>query len=527
MKFDKYFSKNKTKYKKVNVKILHTDGSVIFQQEGVTVPIGFSDGAAGILASSYFRHCEHSIEQVSHRISETIKGEGLFRGYFHNVESAEAFACELTWLLENQYCAFNSPVWFNCGLWHQYGLKGSVGQFAWDYDCNTAMEIQNSYKRPQVSACFIQSVEDDLMSIFDLAKNEAKVFKHGSGSGTNYSALRGKGEALSGGGSSSGVMSFLKMLDSAAGATKSGGKNRRSARLNALNVDHPEIEEFITWKSLEESKVRALTASGYDSSWQGEAYRSVSGQNGNNSVRVTDKFMAAVIDGSDWKLVNRTYCKVCRTIPATYLWEKICKAAWEVGDPGIQFHDTINKWNTLASVEPINASNPCCFVRDTLVETSIGPIPIGSLACMPDDKLPYAITYDIDTDMRVRKRILKAWCSGQTKELIEVTTSQGLVARCTPEHKWLTTDSQYISGQMLSIYPSVDIYIAAKHLSIGTELRSSSHVDNTVISIKKIVLDEPVDVYDIEVQHTHNFSVMDVNQITSVIVANSEYHGFK
>ena len=202
--------------------------------------------------------------------------------------------------------AFNSPVWFNLGLYHEYGIEGSGGNYAGDATAMRVVDTKDAYARPQCSACFIQSVDDDLMSIFQLMKNEARLFKYGSGTGSNFSKVRGRQEKLSGGGSSSGLMSFLEVLDKGAGATKSGGTTRRAAKMVCLDMDHPEIADFITWKSREEKKVAALIAAGYSSDFNGDAYRTVAGQNSNNSVRVNDEFMQAVEKGGKWQTRGRT-----------------------------------------------------------------------------------------------------------------------------------------------------------------------------------------------------------------------------
>jgi len=259
----------------------------------------------------------------------------------------------------HQIGAFNSPVWFNCGLHHEYGIGGSGGNFYFDPESRTVKATPDSYSRPQVSACFIQSIGDDLMSIFDLARNEARVFKYGSGTGTNFSKLRGRMEKLSGGGTSSGLMSFLEVLDRGAGATKSGGTTRRAAKMVVLDMDHPEILEFIRWKVREEKKVAALVQAGYSSDFNGDAYGTVSGQNSNNSVRVSDRFMEAVVGDGTWQTTLRTTGAVHETHRARELWREIAQAAWMCADPGVQYDDTIQTWHTCKATDRINATNPC------------------------------------------------------------------------------------------------------------------------------------------------------------------------
>src|SRR3989441_209999 len=281
---------------------------------------------------------------------------------------AEAFEAELSYYLVHQMGAFNSPVWFNCGLWHEYEIKGSGGNWAVDFATGTAYQTGDAYSRPQVSACFIQSCNDDLESIFNLVHDEARVFKYGSGSGTNFSKLRGKMERLSGGGTSSGLMSFLEVLDRAAGATQSGGITRRAAKMVVVDADHPEIRDFVQWKAREEKKVQALIAGGYPSDFNGDAYRTVSGQNANNSVRIKDAFMAAVDKNSAWETTQRTSGEMVDRLDARELWMEMAEAAWKCADPGLQFDDTINKWHTCKATDRIFASNPCSefvFLDDT------------------------------------------------------------------------------------------------------------------------------------------------------------------
>ena len=343
------------------------DGKVVFAMQAVEVPEGWSQLATDIVVSKYFRKAgvpttghETSVRQLVHRVAHTIRSAGEnFKGYFKTEEDAEQFEKELLHILLQQKGAFNSPVWFNCGLWHEYGIQGSGGSFAWNAEQAKPIEISNAYAHPQCSACFIQSVDDDLMSIFELVKNEARIFKYGSGTGTNFSKIRGANEKLSGGGTSSGVMSFLEVLDRGAGATKSGGTTRRAAKMVSLDMDHPEIEEFINWKFFEEKKVAALVAGGYSSDFNGEAYKTVAGQNSNNSVRITDEFMNAVERDGEWQTVNRVNGEVHKTYRARQLWEEIARAAWHCADPGVQFDTTIQTWHTCPETDRINGSNPC------------------------------------------------------------------------------------------------------------------------------------------------------------------------
>ncbi len=346
--------------------ITEPDGTAVFEMNDIEVPKNWSQLATDIAASKYFRKAgvpgkgyEYSVKQLVRRVANTIRIEGERMNYFDSPKDAEVFEMELTHLLVNQKGAFNSPVWFNCGLHHQYQIAGSGGNYYWNQKTNAIEMTADSYSKPQCSACFIQSVQDDLMAIFELAKNEARLFKFGSGTGSNFSSLRAKQEKLSGGGTSSGLMSFLTVLDRGAGATKSGGTTRRAAKMVCLDMDHPEIEDFVNWKVKEEKKVKALIDAGYPSDFNGEAYHTVAGQNSNNSIRVSDKFMNAVLDNSSWQTIARTTGEVVDTYKARDLFDQVAYAAWSCADPGIQFDDTINDWHTCPTTDRIHASNPC------------------------------------------------------------------------------------------------------------------------------------------------------------------------
>ena len=349
--------------------ITNPDGSIVFKMDGAEIPAEWSQLATDIVVSKYFRKAgihgdptkgEGSVRQVVHRIAHTIRTAGeQFGGYFATKKDADTFEDELTYLLVNQFGAFNSPVWFNCGLFHEYGIEGSAGNWAWDPATDQIVETENAYSRPQCSACFIQEARDDLMSIYDLMKAEARLFKYGSGTGTNFSVIRGRQEKLSGGGTSSGLMSFLEVFDKAAGSTKSGGTTRRAAKMVCLDMDHPEIADFITWKAREEKKAQLLIGAGMDADFNGDAYKTVSGQNSNNSVRVTDDFMKAAMAGGQWETRARTTNEVVDTYKASDLWNMVADAAWRCADPGVQYDSTINRWHTCPNTARINASNPC------------------------------------------------------------------------------------------------------------------------------------------------------------------------
>jgi ribonucleoside-diphosphate reductase alpha chain len=460
--------------------IRNPDGSTVFHADDVEVPADWSQVASDVLAQKYFRKAgvparlkrveeetvpswlwrsvadeaalkelpekdrhvgEHSSKQVFDRLAGTWTYWGWKGGYFDSEADASAFCDELRYMLAMQMAAPNSPQWFNTGLHWAYGIDGpSQGHFYVDFKSGKLVKSKTAYEHPQPHACFIQSISDDLVNeggIMDLWVREARLFKYGSGTGTNFSRLRGEGERLSGGGKSSGLMSFLKIGDRAAGAIKSGGTTRRAAKMVIVDTDHPDIEQFINWKVIEEQKVAALVTGSkinqrhlkavlkacvncegsdddcfdpdknpalrreikaarrngvpdpmikrviqfakqgykdidfpiYDTDWDSEAYLTVSGQNSNNTVRVTDEFLKAVEADGDWDLTWRTKPgKLAKTVKARDLWEKIAYAAWASADPGLQYHSTINDWHTCPASGPIRASNPCSeymFLDDT------------------------------------------------------------------------------------------------------------------------------------------------------------------
>ena len=367
-------------------RITNPDGSVVFEMEGAEVPAAWSQVAADIMVSKYFRKAgvpqldddgnpildedgspvtgsERSARQVIKRLTSTWRWWGEQHGYFAGEADATAFEDELAYMLLHQMAAPNSPQWFNTGLHHAYGITGTPQGFWYvDPDTEELVESPDSYSHPAPHACFINGIEDDLVNpggIMDLWVREARLFKMGAGSGANFSNIRAEGEPLSGGGKSSGLMSFLRVGDRAAGAIKSGGTTRRAAKMVIVDVDHPDVEAFINWKAEEERKVRALVAAGYSSDFNGEAYATVSGQNSNNSVRISNEFLQAVLDDADWELTARTDGSVMKTVKARDLWQQIAEAAWECADPGVQFHTTIQEWHTSPAEGEIRATNPC------------------------------------------------------------------------------------------------------------------------------------------------------------------------
>ncbi|MBL7739114.1 MAG: vitamin B12-dependent ribonucleotide reductase [Chitinophagaceae bacterium] len=354
--------------------IRNPSGEVVFEMTNVEVPRQWSQIATDILAQKYFRKAgvpqpdgslgrETSAKQVAHRLANCWRVWGEKYGYFASSADAQIFYEELVYSILNQMCVPNSPQWFNTGLYESYGIKGKPqGHYYVDQSDGQLKKSTSAYERPQPHACFILSVDDDLVNdggIMDLWVREARIFKYGSGVGTNYSNLRGEGERLSGGGSSSGLMSFLKIGDRAAGAIKSGGTTRRAAKMVCLDLDHPEIVEFINWKVEEEKKVAALIDAGYASDYEGEAYKTVSGQNSNNSVRIPNSFFDKLKAGEDWELTGRMDGRVMKKVPSRELWNQIAYAAWRCADPGTQYNTTINEWHTCPEGGEIRASNPC------------------------------------------------------------------------------------------------------------------------------------------------------------------------
>ncbi|HEX8677119.1 MAG TPA: vitamin B12-dependent ribonucleotide reductase, partial [Segetibacter sp.] len=354
--------------------IRNPSGEVVFEMKNVEVPAQWSQIATDIIAQKYFRKAgvpqpdgtmgrETSAKQVAHRMANCWRVWGERYNYFNSKEDAQVFYEELVYSILKQACVPNSPQWFNTGLYESYGITGKPqGHYYVDQNDGQLKKSTSAYERPQPHACFILSVDDDLVNnggIMDLWVREARIFKYGSGVGTNFSSIRGEGERLSGGGTSSGLMSFLKIGDRAAGAIKSGGTTRRAAKMVCLDLDHPEIVNFIDWKVEEEKKVGALIAAGYASDYEGEAYRTVSGQNSNNSVRIPNEFFEKLRTGEDWELTARTDGRVMKKVSSRELWNKISYAAWRCADPGTQYNTTINEWHTCPKGGEIRASNPC------------------------------------------------------------------------------------------------------------------------------------------------------------------------
>jgi len=359
-------------WKLVDTTITDAKGNTVFEQKDVEVPADWSETATKIVASKYFHGRgetrENSVRQLIGREVETIRAFGAIHGYFQSEEDAYAFEDELAFLLVNQYGSFNSPVHFNVGI-HRREPENKSNNWHWNPLLKQTVREGTGYHNPQCSACFINSVQDSMESILELAKTEGMLFKYGSGAGSNLSIIRSADETLSGGGTASGPLSFMRGFDAFAGVIKSGGKTRRAAKMVILNADHPDIEAFIACKGKEEEKAHALIREGYDGSGpDAEAYASIFFQNANNSVRVTDEFMEAALEGKDWNLTARKSGEVLKTVKAADLLHQIAKETWRCGDPGMQFDTIINKWHTSKATGRINASNPCSeymFLDDT------------------------------------------------------------------------------------------------------------------------------------------------------------------
>lgn len=344
------------------------NGKVLFEQTNCEIPADWSQLATNVVVSKYFygdpnnpKERENSVRQLIHRVTRTIADWGIADGYFDTPEDGERFYRDLTWLCLHQYGSFNSPVWFNVGLFHQYGVVGTKCNWRYNVEAGQLEQPENPYEFPQASACFIQSVDDNMEDIMRLATSEAMLFKFGSGTGTDLSTIRSSREKLSGGGKPSGPLSFMRVYDQIAAVVKSGGKTRRAAKMQSIKVWHPDIMEFIECKWKEEQKAHALIRQGYEANFNGEAYSSVMFQNANLSVRVTDEFMDAVRDDKMWK--TRWISDKCTVEPPTYkareVLDRMADCAWHCGDPGVQYDTTINKWHTCPNSGRINASNPC------------------------------------------------------------------------------------------------------------------------------------------------------------------------
>jgi ribonucleoside-diphosphate reductase alpha chain len=492
MKITRRFSKagqdvfSTVEWDKRTSRISNPDGSVVFEMTDAEIPRQWSQLATDIMVSKYFRKAgvpqvdsdgnplrdengnvikgpEKSARQVIHRLAGCWRHWGEKHGYFDTPEDAQAFYDELCHMLLNQMCAPNSPQWFNTGLNWAYGITGPAqGHFYCDPKTGEMTKGKDAYTHPQPHACFIQSINDDLVNpggIMDLWTREARLFKYGSGTGTNFSRLRGENEPLSGGGKSSGLMSFLKIGDRAAGAIKSGGTTRRAAKMVCLDLNHPDIESFVNWKVREELKVAAMVE-GFkllpkdqlevakklglklDFDFNGESYHTVSGQNSNNSVRIPNRFFKAIEEDGDWELINRTNGKVAKKFKARELWDQIAYAAWRCADPGVQYDDTINQWHTCPKSGRINASNPC-ITGDTRILTPGGIWRrIDQMIHLPSRVVTNLHHHEIHS-------IDGAFPTG-VKDVFELRTVGGYTLKVTSDHKIWTRTRGWVEAQELT-----------------------------------------------------------------------------
>ena len=418
----------------------YRDGSVAFEQLGVEVPDTWSVNATNILAQKYFRGTlgtperESSLKQVADRVVDTLTAWGVKDGYFVDDEEARIFSDELKHLIVHQKAAFNSPVWFNIGV-------QGVPQ--------------------QGSACFILSVQDSMDSILNWYTEEGMIFKGGSGAGVNLSRIRSSHELLKGGGTASGPVSFMRGADASAGTIKSGGKTRRAAKMVILDADHPDIEDFIWCKAIEERKARVLRDAGFDMDLDGADSHSTQYQNANNSVRVTDEFMQAVIDGGDWDLRARTDGSVVRTVPARDLFRQIAHSAWECADPGMQFDTTINSWHTAPNSGRINGSNPC-FPGDAKVHTDKGLIPFAELFDRVNRGEQFGVyTHDATSAGSPAEKMVisspEAFMITGYNDIVRLRLDNGIELRCTPAHRIFTVNRGYVEARHLTFADEVKL----------------------------------------------------------------------
>jgi ribonucleotide reductase alpha subunit len=487
-----------------DARIGHGD-KVSFEQLGVEFPKTWSQNATNIVAQKYFRgrpdspERERSVKQMITRVAGTIAAWGRERGYFATEEDGDTFEAELTHILLHQMAAFNSPVWFNVG-WHPVGDP-----------------------KMQASACFILSVDDTMESILEWNTKEGTIFRGGSGSGINLSKIRGSTEPLSRGGTASGPVSFMRGADAWAGSIKSGGGTRRAAKMVVLDVDHPDIREFIWCKAKEEDKAAALRDAGFDMSIDGDGFHSIQYQNANNSVRLTDDFMRAVENDEDWRLLARTTGDpIGDAIPARELMKEIAEAAWRCADPGVQYDTTINSWHTCPNSGRINASNPCCFVGETIVKTTMGDFTFDELFAMKAEgvELPIVEAIDTSTGEPVQRDVLDVWLAGMATRLTTIVLEDDTVIRCTPEHRFLTERAEWVSAEELTTGVQLRALTDEPSAQLPYAMRTKTTL--RVRRVQTFALDEAVPVYDMEIADVHNFVVAAADE-AGVVVHNSEY----
>lgn len=469
-----------------DITLKDSTGKIIFSQN-VEAPVTWSDRAVCIVAQKYFYgklgtpQREHSVKQLITRVVDTIYHWSIDQSYC-DTDAAEALRNDLAYLLVTQHGAFNSPVFFNLGI---------------------------EERKPQVSACFINSVEDNMESIAELQTTETSIFKGGSGSGVNLSKIRGSIEHLSNGGIASGPVSFMKGYDAWAGAIKSGGTTRRAAAIRILNDDHPDILEFIECKAKEEHVARLLVQAGISADFDDPngAYVKIGFQNANHSVRLSDAFMKKVVHALEnpneeilWDLKAVKTGEVIKQVPILTLWKAICASTWSCGDPALQFDDTINNWHTCPEDGKQVASNPC-FVGYTLIETAIGRIKIADLAQWKANRriLPYALTYDPETQTPTARYINRVWKTGDTSTLVCVRTKKGASFTCTPNHPFYLHDGTTI--------PAQDLKPGQRLRAWRFDYNHPKEMEDYVKKIETVRLDAPVPIYNMEVHDLHTYSV--------------------
>ena len=602
MKFSRIFSAPGEPYAGLQFeprtsRIVNPDGSVIFEAKDVMVPTGWSQVAVDVLAQKYCRKA--GVPKALTRVAETGVPEWLWRseaaagefgaetdsrqvfnrlagcwtywgfknGYFDSEQDAQVYYDEMCAMLARQIGAPNSPQWFNTGLHWAYGIAGPAqGHYYVDAKTGELVASSDTYSHPQVSACFILSIGDDLVNeggIFDGVVREARIFKGGSGSGANFSKIRAAKEKLSGGGTSSGLMSFLKVFDRAAGAIKSGGTTRRAAKMVVLNADHPDIEEFVGWKVREERKVAdlvigsrlfqqqmnaimgashdtrvpeaarldpqlnpqlrtavrtalsagvpsgavqsaldyarqgytSLEVEQYDTNWDSDAYGTVSGQNSNNSVRLTNAFFDAIDADADWDLVARTTGATVKKIKARDLWEQISVAAWQCADPGLQYDDTIQEWHTCSNDDRINATNPC-VTADTIVATSDGEKSVASLVGVPFTAL---------VDGKQYKSTSQGFFFTGIKDVIELTTSDGRSVKATPNHQFFASKDGIQGWHELGSLRVGDRIRVHSHAAVFSGAHITGAHDDSYVAITALMGMKPQPVYDCTIPEIHAF----------------------
>jgi ribonucleotide reductase alpha subunit len=580
-------------------RIVNPDGSVIFEAKDVMVPAGWSQVAVDVLAQKYCRKAgvpkaltrvpeegvpewlwrsepapgsdfgsERDSRGVFNRLAGCWTYWGYKNGYFDSEEDARVYHDEMAAMLARQIGAANSPQWFNTGLHWAYGIAGPPqGHYFVDAKTGELTRSVNTYEHPQVSACFILSIGDDLVNeggIFDGVVREARIFKGGSGSGANFSKIRGAGEKLSGGGTSSGLMSFLKVFDRAAGAIKSGGTTRRAAKMVVLNADHPDIEEFVNWKVREERKVAdlvigskmfekhmnaiitaahdtrvpqearldpylnphlksslrsalttgvpsgavqsaldyarqgytSLQVEQYDTNWDSDAYATVSGQNSNNSVRLSNAFFDAIQKDEDWQLTARTTGATVKTIKARDLWEQIAVAAWQCADPGLQYDDTIQEWHTCSKDDRINATNPC-VTADTFVATTEGICTVAELVGVPFTALVDGMAYPSSTH---------GFFFTGIKPVLKLTTSDGRELKATSNHQ-IYADQGGVQGwyELGALRVGDRVRLHAHATVAAGNVSSGARTSAEYVSIQEIDALESQPVYDCTIPGVHAF----------------------